>query len=196
VSPHSGIVSAMGRATALPADERRAAIVDATLPLLLANGDMVTTRQIADAAGIAEGTIFRVFADKDAVIEAVLEAALDPAPVEDALDAIDASLPLEAAVDAAIDVLQRRVIDVFRLVSSVGSRFHEHARRPMTDSPGLVALLDRHRPALGLDPVVAARYLRAVTLSLTHPMLVERPTPRDEIARLFLRGVTGGAAPC
>jgi hypothetical protein len=65
----------------------------------------------------------------------------------------------------------------------------------MSDSPGLVALLDRHRAALAFEPVAAARYLRAVTLSLTHPMLVERPTPRDEIARLFLRGVTG-AAPC
>ena len=40
-------------------------IVAATLPLLLEHGELVTTRQIAEAAGIAEGTIFRVFADKD-----------------------------------------------------------------------------------------------------------------------------------
>ena len=32
------------RASALPADERRRMIVDATLPLLLQNGEMVTTR--------------------------------------------------------------------------------------------------------------------------------------------------------
>jgi AcrR family transcriptional regulator len=64
------------RASALPPGERRSMIVQATLPLLLEHGEMVTTRQIADAAGIAEGTIFRVFADKDELIAAVLDAAL------------------------------------------------------------------------------------------------------------------------
>ena len=57
-------------------------IVEATLPLLLEHGEMVTTRQIAEAAGIAEGTIFRVFADKDELIAAVVEHAVDPAPLE------------------------------------------------------------------------------------------------------------------
>ena len=40
------------RASALPADERRAAIVEATAPLLLEHGESVTSRQIAAAAGI------------------------------------------------------------------------------------------------------------------------------------------------
>ena len=84
------------RAAALPPDERRAAIVAATLPLLLAHGARVTTRQIAEAAGIAEGTIFRVFPDKESLIEAAIETAFDPAPIEAALRAIDPSLPLEA----------------------------------------------------------------------------------------------------
>src|SRR3979411_3457929 len=83
------------RASAMPPDERRAMIVNATLPLLLENGEMVTTRQIADAAGIAEGTIFRVFDDKDAVIAAVIDAALDNEPLERALAAIDLRVPFE-----------------------------------------------------------------------------------------------------
>ena len=53
------------RATALPPEERRSMIVAATLPLLLEHGDRVTSRQIAEACGIAEGTIFRAFTDKD-----------------------------------------------------------------------------------------------------------------------------------
>src|SRR5258708_22451029 len=107
------------RATALPPGERRSMIVQATLPLLLQNGEMVTTRQIADAAGIAEGTIFRVFADKDELLAAVIEMALDTAALEPAIAAIDVSLPFELAVREAVRILQRPVGDVLRLSSSV-----------------------------------------------------------------------------
>ncbi len=64
----------------MPPEERRAAIVAATLPLLLERGLPLTTREIAEAAGIAEGTIFRVFPDKEAVVEATVEAAFDQGP--------------------------------------------------------------------------------------------------------------------
>ena len=61
-------------------DERRRAIVDAVVPLLLQHGDDVTTKQIAEAAGIAEGTIFRVFPDKAALLMAVAEETIEPVP--------------------------------------------------------------------------------------------------------------------
>ena len=86
------------RAAMLPPGERRSMIVEATLPLLVEHGEMVTTRQIADAAGIAEGTIFRVFADKDELLTAVLERAFDPEPVDDAIRALDPGLEFEAAL--------------------------------------------------------------------------------------------------
>ena len=60
------------RARPMPVDERRAAIARATLPLIAAHGHEVTTRQIADAAGVAEGTLFRVFDDKEAMIDAAV----------------------------------------------------------------------------------------------------------------------------
>ena len=149
------------RASALPPDERRSMIVQATLRLLLENGEMVTSRQIADAAGIAEGTIFRVFADKDALIAAVIDAALDTAPLERALASIDLTLPFETAVAAAIEVLQQRVVDVWRLASSIGTRFHDHAQRPITDSDALVTLFSANRTRLTVEPIVAARLLRS-----------------------------------
>src|SRR5579862_7906225 len=98
------------RAAALPPDERRSMIVEATLPLLIEHGDRVTTKQIAEAAGIAEGTIFRAFADKDELIAAAVEAALDPGPLEAALAAIPCSLAFEARLAAAIVIMQQRVI--------------------------------------------------------------------------------------
>jgi AcrR family transcriptional regulator len=177
------------RASALPPEERRSAIVAATFPLLLEHGERVTTRQIAEAAGIAEGTIFRVFADKDEIIRAVLETALDTAPLEAALSGIPPELDLEQRLARAVVFIQQRVIDIWRLSSSVGTRFHETTRRPMADSDALVRLFAADRDAITVEPVQAARLLRALTLSTTHPMLAGEPSSPEELVRLFLHGV-------
>src|SRR6516164_11766617 len=68
------------RVAALPPDDRRAALIEATIPLLREHGLLVTTRQIADAAGVAEGTIFGVFNDKASLIRAAVIKTLDPGP--------------------------------------------------------------------------------------------------------------------
>jgi AcrR family transcriptional regulator len=180
------------RASALPPEERRSAIVAATVPLLLEFGDRVTSRQIAEAAEIAEGTIFRAFADKDEIITAVIEAALDPAPLEAALRNIPAGLPFERSLVAAVVLIQQRVIDVWRLMSSVGTRFHELARRPMVDSDALVRLFAAHRHEITVEPIRAARFLRALILSATHPMLAGEPGSPEELVHLFLHGVGSG----
>jgi AcrR family transcriptional regulator len=183
------------RAAALPADERRSMIIAATLPLLLEHGEMVTTHDIADAAGIAEGTIFRVFAGKEALIEAVIDHALDLGSVERAIQRIDTSLSLEETVTEVVGLLQRRVVDIWRLMSSVGTRFHEHARRPAMDSEALVHLFEAHRRSLSVEPAAAARNLRSFTLAMTHPMMVSEPVGAADVARQFLYGVAG-AKPC
>jgi AcrR family transcriptional regulator len=184
------------RASALPADERRSMIVQATLPLLIDQGDRVTTKQIAEAAGIAEGTIFRVFADKDELIAAVLEAALDSEPLEAALSEIPHGLTFEEHLAAAIVIMQQRVIDIWRLASSVGARFHEMTRRPMVDSDALVRIFEAGRAQITVEPVVAARLLRALTLSTTHPMLAGEPKSPAELVQLFLHGVGGTRPVC
>src|SRR3954454_8642679 len=109
----TGATTKSTRATALPPDERRSMIVAATLPLLMEHGDRVTSKQIAEAAGIAEGTVFRAFTDKDELIGAVLEAALDTAPLEAALAGISPDLGFEDALAAAVVIIQQRVIDIW-----------------------------------------------------------------------------------
>jgi AcrR family transcriptional regulator len=177
-------------------EARRSMIVAAALPLILEHGERVTTRQIADAAGIAEGTIFRAFADKDDVIAAVVEQALDTTLLEQALDAIDLSQPFEKCLDAAILAIQRRVTDVWQLLSSVGPRFHEKKPGPQPPSPPLVRLFEAHKDRLSVKPAEAAKRLRAVTLAVTHPMINDAPLSSREVAKQFLYGVHVRSGSC
>lgn len=92
----------------------------ATLPLLREHGRAVTTRQIAEAAGVAEGTIFTVFDSKDDLVDATLAEEFDLAPFEAALDALPADRDLERRLVGYVDLLQRRLISIFGLMRSMG----------------------------------------------------------------------------
>lgn len=183
------------RAVALPPDERRAAIVDATLPLVLAHGHGVTTRQIADAAGIAEGTIFRVFPDKDSLIAAVVDKAFDPEPVEAALMAIDPSLDLEARLVVAVAMMQERFASVWQLMTAIGMTRppqddSSSARRRMTDLSALATLFEPDRAQLSRPPKESASLLRGLVLATSHPAIVtEEPMRPEEIVALLLDGI-------
>jgi AcrR family transcriptional regulator len=163
-------------------------VIAAALPLLIAQGEAVTTRQIADAAGIAEGTIFRVFPDKDSVIRAVIEAVFDNEPLEQALAAIDRDRPLVDVLTAGTALLQERVVSIWRVASSVGPRFHDSTRRSLIVSPWLEGVLADHRKELTLKPAEAARLLQSLTLAVTHPNLAEKPMAPAQIVQLFLHG--------
>ena len=164
-------------------------IIDAALPLLVEQGEAVTTRQIADAAGIAEGTIFRVFPDKDSVIRAVIEDVFDSRPLEQALAAIDLRPPApRTCCRTASRCLQERVVSIWRVAASVGPRFHDSTRRSLIVSPWLEGLLTEHRKELTLKPAEAARVLQSLTLAVTHPNLAEKPMSPAQIVQLFLHG--------
>ena len=111
-----------GRAIALPPDERRAAIIAAAIPLLRRSGHDVTTRQIADAAGIAEGTVFRAFPTKQAIIDAVLARVYDVDETLDRIRAIDTTAPLDERVRECTGILAERLSTVIDLMIALRMR--------------------------------------------------------------------------
>ena len=180
------------RATALPPEERRAAILDAVIPLVVEHGDRVTTKQIAEAAGIAEGTIFRVFADKTELFRAVGERMHDQTPREQALAEIDRRLPLEEQLVEAVAITQRRMVEIFTVLSRLGPAAHPRQPQPLMDSPELARIFAGHPQAIRCDPAEASRILRALTLSMTHPMIAGEQASPERIVEVVLHGIGRG----
>lgn len=106
-------------------DDRKAAIVDAVLPLVADRGHDVTSRELAQAAGVAEGTLFRAFGDKTALVGAVavegLARAGKPEETLAELTGIDPGLPLERRLERVIELGRHRVAEVMRWMSVLRS---------------------------------------------------------------------------
>src|ERR1700755_1607199 len=100
-------------------EERRAALIQATIPLLVEHGLDVSTRQIAEAAGVAEGTIFGVFENKNKLVTVSVLQALDPQPTIAALNAMDRGLSLRERLTISAEMLMQRFTEHAQLMSAV-----------------------------------------------------------------------------
>jgi AcrR family transcriptional regulator len=188
-----------GRARPLPPDERRAAIVKDVVPVVRQYGANATTRQLADAAGVAEGTLFRAFKDKDAILAAVVEHVIDPEPWVQSVAGIDPRLPLRDRLGAAVKVLQERMADVFAVMIMIGRSQPDRAndlrrpRQPSANDPIMDAVLDLLRPdadSFRVDVAEVGRYLRLLIFAGTHVWITDHhPMTPDEIVGLILDGV-------
>jgi AcrR family transcriptional regulator len=179
-------------------------LVATTLELVMESGADVSTRQIAEAAGVAEGTIFRVFDTKEELLRAAWASVFDPSALVTELGKVDRSAGLEDRLGLAVEALQAHVRRVIRVLYALRSA-REPAMRPTprTGPPGhrhpddaeaiLAALVDLIEPdaaQLRFEPQEAARRLHLVTFAGSHPMITHgQPLTAPEIVSLLLDGI-------
>ena len=111
-------------------DDRRDALIGVFLDLAHREGRTPSTAEIAREAGVAEGTIFRAFATKDALQEEAVQVAFCPAPVRRSIVAIGTDLPVRDRLVAFATIMQRRFVEVFGLMGALRAHRAAEPRPP------------------------------------------------------------------
>jgi AcrR family transcriptional regulator len=152
-------------------EERRTDIVRAALPLLTEHGANVTTRQIAQAAGIAEGTVFRVFKDKDELLSACVTEAFRTDEVCARIRQVSMERNIDARlIEAGVLFAEHfdRVGELHRTLATTGYDVHQHG--PEAEK--------RHSPA---------EFMRGPADSLGSLLNQDDlRMPIDDVARMYL----------
>ncbi len=179
-------------------ERRLEALVDVTLDLLREHGLAVTTKQIAEAAGVAEGTIFRVVDSKDELVDAAIARAFAPGAVIDRIAEIDPDLPLEARLTQLVAVLQQRFRATFALMQKVGLvRPPDHLHEGPEATRWRDCVHERMCEVLGEDVAVLRverdaflQQLRLLTFAGSHPHIADGDllTP-EQIVSTLLHGL-------
>lgn len=191
------------RAEPLAPEERRQAILDAVIPLLVSRGAGVTTAEMACAAGIAEGTIFRVFPDKPTLLHEALKSSFDPAPTLERLAGIERALPLEVRLRKAAAIILERVERVHALAAvlrSMSPTAHTHyaeTRKTAIEANsmilwGLTRIFRDEADRLVVEPARAAIAFRGLLYAVTTPLCdPDELITADEAIGILLNGILG-----
>lgn len=189
------------RAKPLPPDDRRRDIVEAVIPLLLEKGATLSTREIADAAGIAEGTVFSVFPDKASVIIEAVKVTVDPESTKAGLAEIPTDVPFERQLELAAGFLMERgerigiLVGVLRTVDSSGSGKPVGAHRFISEShvailTALAEVFERNKRSLKVAPDRAAVVFWGLVFANAHSLMASDEQLRAaEIVDMVLNGI-------
>lgn len=179
----------------LSADARRAQIIEAVTPAVLEHGSTITSRQLAEAAGVAEGTLFKAFGDKEALLAALAEHHMTD---DDAASFTSESL--EDLVTVLVAVLVERMRFMFRLAMALGpigqrvaAEHHEDFERSK------LWIAERFEPFAGqlrVTPLVAAELVRTLAWAAAAGWGEQQPTSAaDDIVQVLLHGIATTADP-
>ena len=167
-------------------------IIDAVIPLLIEHGRAVTSKQIAEAACIAEGTVFRAFGDKETLVQAAIEKYLDPEPFREALRAIDPALPLEHKVRAIIYLLRERFLNVMRLMATMGGERPSAPPERKQFVQIIAHILEPDLERLNWPAEQVGHLLRLISFASAFPALNDGVEfSLDELTRMVLVGIAG-----
>jgi AcrR family transcriptional regulator len=194
------------RAKPLAPELRRRAIVEAIIPLILKHGGTVTTAQMAEASGVAEGTIFKVFSDKSALLHEALKTCFDPAPVMEQLAAIERELPFEIKLRKAAAIVLKRAERVHALAAVLRSLPHAphtdhreiHKKAIEANSLifwGLTRMFRDESDGLAVEPARAAAAFRGLLHAVSFPLSDPKELiTADEAIDVLLHGVVAREA--
>ncbi|WP_410660319.1 TetR/AcrR family transcriptional regulator [Amycolatopsis sp. lyj-112] len=188
----------------MSADERRRMIVQSVLPLMVEHGAGVTTSQIARAAGIGEGTVFRVFKDKDELFATCFAEALKPDQVLDAIAVIDLEQPLDDRLVEAADALSAHLQRMGALMAAMhGSGKHPERGQVRRDGrresmsamrDAMTELFEPEKDRLRLPAAQLAGLFLSLLFSgrMRFGDTADEPTTM-ELVDVFLNGAMGAA---
>jgi AcrR family transcriptional regulator len=169
---------------AIPAADRRQAILDAALDVFSERGfAQARLDEVAARAGIAKGTIYLHFADKEALFRALVTVAAGP--VLDRLEQIAAQdLPIAVVLDGLFRMFQAEVLgtrrkEIIRLVLTEGARFPEiaaHYHREVIGRglPAMRQMLERAASRGELSSDAPARFPHLVVAPLIVGLIWDR----------------------
>lgn len=189
--PSEFVVVTTPRAKPMSVEQRQDQIITVTIDLLLEHGRDVTSKEIAEAAGIAEGTIFRAFGDKETLIEAAVDRYFDPLPLRTALNSIDRDLPLDGLIRRIVELMTERFRNVVRIMIAIGRERPPPRPSNRSEFAEIVAdLLAPHRAELALEPGRVAYYIRLLAFSSAVPGMAEdKAFDLDELVDLIMHGI-------
>jgi AcrR family transcriptional regulator len=183
------------RAQPMNPEDRRAMIAEEAIPLFIEHGASLTTRQLAEHLGIAEGTIFRAFGDKDALVRASVRAFFDRAEAHLSTGIVDASLPLEEKVARLVRGSREHARGVFAMLSLLDpSEAGEYLARARSGAfeEAIATAFAPDADILGVPPDRVARLMRiGVIAASAPPHHHHSPLDDDELVCFILYGIAG-----